>query len=80
MARMKTRVFERVASRCELLDAKAAYEILGITKQALSQKTKAGKLLAYTDNWGLMGNPVRVHLLQRYAQPVQKRYCRFTMR
>ncbi|WP_176729451.1 MULTISPECIES: hypothetical protein [Pseudomonas] len=49
MARMKTRAFERVASRCELLDAKAACEILGITKQALSQKTKAGKLLAYTN-------------------------------
>lgn len=50
MARMKARAFQRVASRCELLDAKAAYEILGITKQALSQKTKAGKLLAYTNN------------------------------
>ncbi|RRV46307.1 hypothetical protein EGJ09_11495 [Pseudomonas sp. p106] len=49
MARMKARAFERVASRCELLDAKAAHEILGITKQALSQKTKAGNLLAYTN-------------------------------
>lgn len=48
-ARMKSRAFERVASRCELLDAKAAHEILGITKQALSQKTKAGYLLAYTN-------------------------------
>ncbi|WP_176508298.1 MULTISPECIES: hypothetical protein [Pseudomonas] len=48
VARMKARAFERVDSRCELLDAKAACEILGITKQALSQKTKAGKLLAYT--------------------------------
>ncbi len=49
MARMKARAFERVASRCELLDAKTACEILSITKQALSQKTKAGKLLAYTN-------------------------------
>lgn len=49
IARMKARAFERVASRCELLDAKAACEILGITKQALSQKTKVGKLLAYTN-------------------------------
>ncbi|MEB6587918.1 MULTISPECIES: hypothetical protein [Pseudomonas] len=49
IARMKARAFERVASRCELLDAKAVCEILGITKQALSQKTKAGKLLAYTN-------------------------------
>lgn len=48
VARMKARAFERVDSRCELLDAKAVCEILGITKQALSQKTKAGKLLAYT--------------------------------
>ncbi|MFJ4442426.1 hypothetical protein ACIPZ8_10080 [Pseudomonas sp. NPDC089422] len=49
VARMKARAFERVDSRCELLDAKAACEILGITKQALSQKTKTGKLLAYTN-------------------------------
>ncbi|WP_205299719.1 hypothetical protein [Pantoea sp. Tr-811] len=49
VARMKARAFERVTSRCELLDAKAACEILGITKQALSQKAKAGKLLAYTN-------------------------------
>lgn len=49
MARMKASAFERVASRCELLDAREAYEILGITKQALSQKTLAGKLLAYTN-------------------------------
>ncbi|MFJ4112746.1 hypothetical protein [Pseudomonas sp. NPDC089758] len=48
-ANMKARAFERVASRCELLDPKAAHEILGITKQALSQKTKAGHLLAYTN-------------------------------
>ncbi|WEK31919.1 MAG: hypothetical protein P0Y58_06900 [Candidatus Pseudomonas phytovorans] len=49
IARMKARAFDRVASRCELLDAKAVSEILGISKQALSQKTKAGKLLAYTN-------------------------------
>ncbi|PXX67201.1 MULTISPECIES: hypothetical protein [unclassified Pseudomonas] len=49
MAKMKARAFERVISRCELLDARTACEILGISKQALSQKTKAGKLLAYTN-------------------------------
>ncbi|WP_178108333.1 hypothetical protein [Pseudomonas sp. URMO17WK12:I11] len=49
VARMKARAFERVDSRCELRDGKAACEILGITKQALSQKTKAGKLLTYTN-------------------------------
>ena len=49
MARMKARAFERVSQRCELLDAREAYEILGISKQALSQKTQAGQLLAYTN-------------------------------
>lgn len=49
MARMKARSFDRVDSRCELLDAREAYEILGISKQALSQKTKSGLLLAYTN-------------------------------
>ncbi|MDZ3995539.1 hypothetical protein [Pseudomonas sp. Teo4] len=49
VSRMKARAFERVDSRCELLDAKAACEILGITKQALSQKAKGGNLLAYTN-------------------------------
>ncbi|MFJ4258202.1 hypothetical protein ACIP01_14810 [Pseudomonas monteilii] len=49
MAKMKARAFERVFSRCELLDARTACEILGISKQALSQKTKAGKLLVYTN-------------------------------
>jgi len=63
-ARMKGRAFERVASRCELLDAKAAYEILGITKQALSQKTKAGHLLAYTNS----GNRRKFYPAFQFAQ------------
>ncbi|MDD2063915.1 hypothetical protein [Pseudomonas sp. 25571] len=50
VSRMNASAFERVDGRCELLDAKAACEILGITKQALSQKTKAGNLLAYTNS------------------------------
>lgn len=49
IARMKARAFERVDSRCELLDAKEACEILGISKQALSQKTQSGNVLAYTN-------------------------------
>lgn len=49
MARMKARAFERVNQRCELLDAREAYEILGISKQALSKKTQAGQVLAYTN-------------------------------
>lgn len=49
IARMKLRAYERVTSRCELLDASEASAILGISKQALSQKTKAGQLLAYTN-------------------------------
>lgn len=49
VANMRARAFERVGSRCELLTAQEAYDILGITKQALSQKTKAGLVLSYTN-------------------------------
>lgn len=48
-ARMKARAFQRVQSRCELLSSLEAYGILGVSKQALSQKTQAGQLLAYTN-------------------------------
>jgi hypothetical protein len=64
MARMKAGAFERVASRCELLDAKAVCEILGITKQALSQKTKTGKLLVYTNT----GNRRKVYPAFQFAR------------
>lgn len=49
VANMRARAFERVDSRCELLTAQEAHDILGISKQALSQKTKAGFVLAYTN-------------------------------
>ena len=46
---MRARAFERVSNRCELLTSQEAHDILGITKQALSQKAKAGFVLAYTN-------------------------------
>lgn len=49
VANMRARAFERVDRRCELLTAQEAHDILGISKQALSQKTKAGFVLAYTN-------------------------------
>jgi hypothetical protein len=49
VANMRARAFERVSSRCELLTAQESHDILGISKQALSQKTKAGLVLAYTN-------------------------------
>jgi hypothetical protein len=48
IARMKIKAFERISGRCSLLDAKTASEILGVTKQALSQRGKAGTVLAYS--------------------------------
>lgn len=48
-ARMLTKAFDRVRERCELLEASEVSEILGISKQALSQKAKAGQILAYTN-------------------------------
>ncbi|MCY1284715.1 hypothetical protein D9M68_545200 [compost metagenome] len=50
IARMREAAFERVKSRCELLEASEAYDILGIKKQSLSQKTQAGQVLAYSNN------------------------------
>lgn len=47
-ARMKSRAFERLDNRCELWETKQACEILGITKQALSKKARAGHVLTYT--------------------------------
>lgn len=49
VANMRARAFERVNSRCELLSSQEAHNILGITKQALSQRAKAGFVLAYTN-------------------------------
>ncbi|OLS59495.1 hypothetical protein [Pseudomonas putida] len=49
MARMKARAFSRVEERCDLLESKEAYEILGISKQALSQKAQTGQLAVYTN-------------------------------
>ena len=46
---MRARAFARVDSRCELLSSQGAHNILGITKQALSQRAKAGFVLAYTN-------------------------------
>lgn len=48
-ARMLAKSFDRVMERCELLEASEVVEILGISKQALSQKTKAGQIVAYTN-------------------------------
>jgi hypothetical protein len=49
-ARMIASAFARVEARCELLEASEAAEILGISKQALSQRTQAGQALAYTNS------------------------------
>lgn len=50
IARMRVKAFERVKERCELLEAPEVTAILGITRQALSQKAKAGKVVAYTNH------------------------------
>lgn len=47
-ARMASGAFDRLESRCELWETKQACEILGITKQALSKKARAGHVLTYT--------------------------------
>ncbi|NMX72622.1 helix-turn-helix domain-containing protein [Pseudomonas sp. WS 5532] len=49
-AQMKSKAFEAVKSSYDLLDAGDACQILGISKQALSKKTKSGQLIAYTNN------------------------------
>jgi len=48
ISRMVERGFQRLKERCELLDASEAHDILGFSKQALSQKTKQGLVLAYS--------------------------------
>ena len=48
ITRMKARAFERIDSRCQLLDVQAACDLLGITEQVLIQEASAGKLIAYT--------------------------------
>lgn len=49
-ARMIAKAFDRVKDRCELLEASEVATILGMSKQALSQRMKAGQVLAYTHN------------------------------
>ncbi len=50
IAKMRERAFENVKKAYDLLEASDASEILGMTKQALSKKTKSGQVLAYTHN------------------------------
>jgi phage antirepressor YoqD-like protein len=50
VAQLKTNAFEAVKSTYDLLDAGDVCQILGISKQALSKKTKAGQVIAYTNN------------------------------
>lgn len=49
-AQMKSKAFETVKSSYDFLDAGDACQILGISKQALSKKTKSGQVIAYTHN------------------------------
>ncbi|WP_460154311.1 helix-turn-helix domain-containing protein [Pseudomonas sp. S3_G06] len=49
-AKLKANAFEAVKASYDLLDAGDVCEILGISKQALSKKTKAGQIIAYTNN------------------------------
>jgi len=48
--KMKDRAFETLKSACHLLDASEVCAILGVSKQALSKKTKLGYVIAYTNN------------------------------
>jgi hypothetical protein len=48
-SRMKARSFENLKAVCNLLEMSEACEILGISKQALSKRAKAGRVLAYTN-------------------------------
>ncbi|MBF8780009.1 MerR family transcriptional regulator [Pseudomonas fulva] len=48
-ANMRKRAFTRAQQRCDLLDASEVCDILGIKKQALSQRTQSGKLLVYSE-------------------------------
>lgn len=49
-AKLKANAFEAVKSSYDLLDAGDACLILGISKQALSKKTKSGQVIAFTKN------------------------------
>jgi hypothetical protein len=49
-AQMKSKAFETVKSSYDLLDASDVCQILGISKQALSKKTKTGQVIAYTNS------------------------------
>ena len=49
-AQMKSKAFEAVKSSYDLLDASDVCQILDISKQALSKKTKAGQVIAYTNS------------------------------
>lgn len=49
-AKLKANAFETVKTSYDLLDAGDVCEILGISKQALSKKTKTGQIIAYTNN------------------------------
>lgn len=48
IAKMRAGAFERFIESYEALEADTVSEILGISKQALSKKTHAGHVLAYT--------------------------------
>lgn len=50
LAKLRTNAFEELKSSYDLLDSSDACSILGISKQALSKKTKAGQVIAYTLN------------------------------
>lgn len=49
-AKLKANAFESVKSSYDLLDAGDVCEILSVSKQALSKKTKTGQVIAYTNN------------------------------
>lgn len=47
-AKLKANAFELTKESYDFIESKAACEILDISKQALSKKTKAGQVIAYT--------------------------------
>jgi len=49
-AQLRANAFEAVKSSYDLLDAGDVCQILGISKQALSKKTKSGQVIAYTNS------------------------------
>ncbi|MBS5848199.1 hypothetical protein [Pseudomonas putida] len=50
MARMRGKALERVQGRCDLLKSSQAIELLGISRETLSQWVKAGRIVVYTNN------------------------------